>query len=152
MWRFCGRAVFAEFRGTMPKFDFNEVAKEIYWNHTSVRSPETPGKLCLSTKFPHQEIRSNCSILHCVQNLISDSINTFHATGLFYTSLKASDNLCFPDIFRGYRKRPVEWDGLIGVMRKWKPSNHDTTLIIARIISFVLNKNPVLMLMILTLK
>ena len=36
----------------------------------------------------------------------------FHATGLFLYTLKISENLWIPDVFRGYRKRPVAWNGL----------------------------------------
>ena len=39
--------------------------------------------------------------------------NPFHATGLFLYLLKTSENLWFSDVFRGYRKRPVAWDGLM---------------------------------------
>ena len=39
-------------------------------------------------------------------------INLFHATGLFLYPLKTSENQRFLDIFRGYRKRPVTWNGL----------------------------------------
>ena len=40
------------------------------------------------------------------------SINPFHVTGLFGYLLKTSENLWFRDVFRGYRKRPVTWNGL----------------------------------------
>ena len=43
------------------------------------------------------------------------SINPFPATGLFLYPLKTSQNLCFFNIFRGYRKRPVEWNELMTV-------------------------------------
>ena len=38
--------------------------------------------------------------------------NPFHATGLFLYPLKIWENLWFSDIFRGYRKRTVAWNGL----------------------------------------
>ena len=44
-------------------------------------------------------------------------INPFHATGLFRKPLKTSENLWFSDVFRGYQKRPVAWNGLI--TRAW---------------------------------
>ena len=49
------------------------------------------------------------------------SINSFHATGLFRCPLKTSENLWFSDVFRGYRKRPVAWNGLrVGLnLRLW---------------------------------
>ena len=39
-------------------------------------------------------------------------INPFHATGLFWYPLKTSENLWFSDVFRGYQKRSVVWNGL----------------------------------------
>ena len=36
------------------------------------------------------------------------------ATGLFRYPLKKSENQRFSDVFRGYRKRPVSWNGLKG--------------------------------------
>ena len=55
-------------------------------------------------------------------------INPFHATGLFRYPLKTSENQSFSDVFRGYRKRPVAWNGL-NVGNISKPSfdeNHFT--------------------------
>ena len=40
-------------------------------------------------------------------------LNPFHATGFFLYLLKASENLWFSDVFRGYRKRTVAWNGLM---------------------------------------
>ena len=37
----------------------------------------------------------------------------FYATGLFLYPLKTSKNLWLSDVFRGYRKRPVAWNGLV---------------------------------------
>ena len=42
--------------------------------------------------------------------------NPFHTTSLFLYPLKTSKNLCFSDVFRGYRKRPVAWNGLRNVI------------------------------------
>ena len=39
------------------------------------------------------------------------AFNTFHATDLFWYPLKASETLWFFDVFRGYQKRPVAWNG-----------------------------------------
>ena len=41
-------------------------------------------------------------------------LNPFHATGLFLYPLKISENLWFSYVFRGYRKRPVTWNRLVG--------------------------------------
>ena len=44
--------------------------------------------------------------------LLYCSLSTFHATGLLLYPLKTSENLWFSDVFRGYRKGPVTWNGL----------------------------------------
>ena len=41
------------------------------------------------------------------------TFNPFRATGLFLYPLKTSKNLCFSDVFRGYRKRTVPSNGLM---------------------------------------
>ena len=41
------------------------------------------------------------------------SVKPFHATGFFLYLLKAAENQKFLDVFRGYIKRPLAWDGLI---------------------------------------
>ena len=40
-------------------------------------------------------------------------LNPFHATGLLLHLLKILENLWFSDVFRGYGKRPVAWNGLM---------------------------------------
>ena len=40
-------------------------------------------------------------------------LNLFYATGLFLYLLKKSENIWFSAVFRGYRKRPVAWNGLM---------------------------------------
>ena len=40
-------------------------------------------------------------------------LNPFHATDLFWYPLKTSENLWFSDVFRGYQKKSVAWNGLI---------------------------------------
>ena len=45
-------------------------------------------------------------------NIFWGPINPFHATGLFLYPLKTLENLWFPDVFRGYRRSPVAWNGL----------------------------------------
>ena len=40
-------------------------------------------------------------------------LNLFHATDLFLYLLKKSENIWFSGVFRGYRKRPVAWNGLM---------------------------------------
>ena len=39
--------------------------------------------------------------------------NPFYVPGLFLYFLKTSKNFWFSGVFRGYRKRPVAWNGLI---------------------------------------
>ena len=45
-------------------------------------------------------------------------LNLFHATGLFLYPLKTWENQRFSYIFRGYKKRPVAWNGLINAHRR----------------------------------
>ena len=45
------------------------------------------------------------------QNHHNMTINPFHATCLFRYPLKTSENRRFSDVFRGYRMRPVAWNG-----------------------------------------
>ena len=42
--------------------------------------------------------------------------NNSTASGLFLYLLKTSENLWFPDVFRGYRKRSLTWNGLTHFM------------------------------------
>ena len=51
--------------------------------------------------------------LHWWYTLIKKLVNPFHATGLFRYPLKTSENQRFPDMLRGYRKRPVAWNWLM---------------------------------------
>ena len=39
-------------------------------------------------------------------------ISPHHTTGLFLYPLKTLEIQCFSDVFRGYKKRPVAWNGL----------------------------------------
>ena len=43
---------------------------------------------------------------------VEKSITPFHTTCLFVYLLKTSENVCFFDVFKGYRKRPAAWNGL----------------------------------------
>ena len=47
-------------------------------------------------------------------------VNPFHATDLFLYLLKTSENQRFCDVFRGYRKRSVAWNGLTVTTTKLK--------------------------------
>ena len=39
-------------------------------------------------------------------------LKPFHVTGILWYPLKPSENQRFSDAFKGYRKRPVAWNGL----------------------------------------
>ena len=42
------------------------------------------------------------------------TLTPFHATDLFWYPQEASENQRFSDVFRGYQKKSVTWNGLIG--------------------------------------
>lgn len=44
--------------------------------------------------------------------LLTLNLEPFHATGFFPYTLKTSDNQRLFDVFRGYKRRPVAWNGL----------------------------------------
>ena len=46
------------------------------------------------------------------------TFNLFHAACLFQLLLKKHQKTCFSDIFRGYRKRPLAWNGLNKISNK----------------------------------
>ena len=52
-------------------------------------------------------------------------VKPFHATGLFLFPLKISENLWF-SVFRGYRKRPVTWNGLVDETIHFLPTSNTT--------------------------
>ena len=56
----------------------------------------------LALKLVYQENKST----------LKELLNPFHATDFFLYPLKTSENHGFSDVFRGYRKRPVTWNGL----------------------------------------
>ena len=41
------------------------------------------------------------------------AVNPFRTTGLFRYPPRKTENQRFPDVFRGYQKRPVAWNGLM---------------------------------------
>ena len=45
-------------------------------------------------------------------------LNPFHTTDLFWYPQKTSENLWFSNVFKGYQKRPVAWNGLITTIEK----------------------------------
>ena len=58
-------------------------------------------KLCLTAFF------KTCMISSFYKWVLYHSFKPFHANGLFWETLKTSENLWFSDNFRGYGKRPV---------------------------------------------
>ena len=58
------------------------------------------------------EVRDHCHS-KMKKKSVNDYVNPFHATVLFRYPLKASENLWFSDVFKGYRKRPVAQNRLI---------------------------------------
>ena len=48
----------------------------------------------------------------CSVHLLHFGFNPFHVTGLLRYPLKTSENQRFSDVFMGYWKRPVAWNGL----------------------------------------
>ena len=50
--------------------------------------------------------------LRTAASRVSIPVNPFHATSLFYDPLNTLENQMISDVFRGYRKKTVAWDGL----------------------------------------
>ena len=48
-----------------------------------------------------------------ISSEILQDLNLFNTTDLFWYPLKISENLWFSDVFRGYQKRSVAWNGLM---------------------------------------
>ena len=46
-----------------------------------------------------------------------EEFNPFYTTGIFLYPLKTLENERFSDVFRGYRKKPVAWNGFIGQLQ-----------------------------------
>ena len=76
-------------------------------------------KNCQCSLFCFSVVNTLVGFLSYFSRLFSDIllwfilfVNPFHATGVILYPLKTSENLWFSDIFRGYRERPVTWNGL----------------------------------------
>ena len=54
----------------------------------------------------------NWKLLRRIKLVLKEMLNRFRTTGLILCPLKASENIIFFNVFRGYRKRPVAWDEL----------------------------------------
>ena len=68
--------------------------------------------------------------------------NPFQATGLFLYPMTTSKNFWFSDVFRGYKKRPVAWNGLTDYWDKsndWDKSFHRNPLILFILATTALN-------------
>ena len=66
--------------------------------------------MCIYVTLATCDIKVNASLPGSLYSL-TNAFNPFHATGLFLYPLTTSENQDFY-IFRGYRKRPVAWNGL----------------------------------------
>ena len=86
------------------------------------KSTKVPEKLSVAQKFKpslrrtlHQNKRWHFTYFYML--LLSPQqtyfLNSFHATDLFEYPQKTSENHRFSDVFRGYPKRSVAWNGLI---------------------------------------
>ena len=68
-------------------------------------------------------------------------INLFNVTGFFLYPLKTWENLWFSDVFRGHRKRPVAWNGLVcKTSFTLKPNLELELSIIPKILSLIILK------------
>ena len=52
-------------------------------------------------------------------HICTEPCNPFHANDLFWCPLKTSENLWFSNVFRGYQKRSVTWNGLKFNLTNW---------------------------------
>ena len=55
-------------------------------------------------------IKSESKLANCRKEQL---VNPCHATVFFLSPQKSFGNFSFSDVFRGYRKRPVAWNGLM---------------------------------------
>ena len=60
--------------------------------------------------YPSGPSLNSCPI--SLKSTFKSCINPFHATGPFQHPLKTTENQRSTDVFRGYWKRPVVWNGL----------------------------------------
>ena len=59
-------------------------------------------------------IRHHINIFYVIQKLQRFVINLFFTSGFCLYPQEASEKQWFPDVFRGYRKRPMASNGLRG--------------------------------------
>ena len=83
--------------GTGVFCEFCEISKNTFFT----------GRLLL--KLRHLLLRK---LIPGIRDITANLINPFHTTDLFLYTPKTSENLPFCDIFGGYLKRPVAWNGL----------------------------------------
>ena len=74
-------------------------------------------KLLISNPGIYNSFFFYSKLLEISPQMLNSSITCFSLTHFmpfvsFYTPLKTSENQRFSDVFRGYRKRPVAWNGL----------------------------------------
>ena len=84
------------------------------WNNNDIKN-------CFSIIYKnYPRIFSECLLLNLLwwksstPKIMHEAlINPFHATDLFWYSLKTSEKQRFSDVFKGYQKRSVAWNGLM---------------------------------------
>ena len=73
---------------------------------------------CIQSGIYEPEITPYLDPFHSVEiasnilRIMANFINPYYATDLVWYPLKTSENLWFSDVFRGYQKRLVAWNGL----------------------------------------
>ena len=103
-------------------FEIHSTANSKAYKRTNTVFYSPSNALCSSDEsaqikhFKHHTFNGMCSLFTWFNRI---SVNPFHATGLFLYTLKTSENQMFTDVFRGYRKRPVAWNGLMKTYRDW---------------------------------
>ena len=68
--------------------------------------------LIVFVTFVFSSYKTNQIFFMNLSQTISVLFDPFHFTDLFWYPLKTSKNLGFSDVFRGYQKREVAWNGL----------------------------------------
>ena len=68
------------------------------------------------TRVLHYLFVNLLSYYNILHKLNKKFLDPFHATDLFWYPLKTSENQRFSDVFRGYQKRSMTWNGLIAFL------------------------------------
>ena len=97
----------------------------IQWYQSNVCLGQLKIKLVLLVSYKHLFLKKGAKIFFVVLDVI---ISLFHDTDLFLYPLKISENQRLSKVFRGYRTRPVAWNGIMIwfywiIFRKQSPVN-----------------------------